>query len=398
MNDNMNNNYNYSENPEKKGSNNPLIAIILIVLLLVAIGYIGYTKFFANDNNNDNGSENNNDNTNNNDNDNNNDTDDGDNNKNDEVSKIELRLENNKIVFYTDADGTENIISEYKCRNSDKNYECTLGAGQFETMVQKNKLIILRDGEKYILYNVSTSKVIFEGEIFGIEEIYEMDDSGLVSSDNFFKGSSNIKGYSYKENGKFGLLDVNGKKLTSAVYDEIGNSSLFGFTNETYSYIQFKKDNKWGLVSLKDGKEVVSNKYEAINIYNSNKFAVKINNKWSILTYDNVNANIDNLKKYDDLYLGDNYYLATLNKKVNLYDYDGNMIGNINLDAGTKSDEHSYLYGNYGNSHYPMFFTYDKNDSNKMIITIYRNPDGNVEFNFRSWTYNITTKQLTDNK
>ena len=61
----------------------------------------------------------------------------------------------------------------------------------------------------------------------------------------------------YKKNGKFGLIDLTGKKLTDAIYDDV--RSLEGRPGK----ILVKKDNKYGLVSSL-GQTIIDVKYNAI--------------------------------------------------------------------------------------------------------------------------------------
>lgn len=61
----------------------------------------------------------------------------------------------------------------------------------------------------------------------------------------------------YKENGKYGLINFEGKKITKAIYDDI----------QTLEYKQgmllVKKDGKYGIINIK-GQEIISSKYDKI--------------------------------------------------------------------------------------------------------------------------------------
>lgn len=61
----------------------------------------------------------------------------------------------------------------------------------------------------------------------------------------------------YKENGKYGLISLDGKKITQAIYENI----------ETLEYkdgiLKIKKDNQYGLIDI-NGKEVVPAEYNSI--------------------------------------------------------------------------------------------------------------------------------------
>ena len=63
----------------------------------------------------------------------------------------------------------------------------------------------------------------------------------------------------YLENGKYGLIDFSGKKLTKAIYDEI--------TGLPYKEgeLLVKKDEQYGVINIK-GKELIKTAYEKITV------------------------------------------------------------------------------------------------------------------------------------
>lgn len=61
----------------------------------------------------------------------------------------------------------------------------------------------------------------------------------------------------YKENGKYGIIDFEGKKITKAIYEEIDSMKYREGT------LLVKQDGKYGAINIK-GKEIVSLKYDEI--------------------------------------------------------------------------------------------------------------------------------------
>ena len=62
----------------------------------------------------------------------------------------------------------------------------------------------------------------------------------------------------YKENGKYGIIDFQGKKITKAIYDSI-ESLLY-----KEGCLLVKQDNKYGIINIK-GKEIIEASYDSIS-------------------------------------------------------------------------------------------------------------------------------------
>lgn len=74
----------------------------------------------------------------------------------------------------------------------------------------------------------------------------------------------------YQENGKFGLRDINGNRITYAVYDDLRR-----IVNANY-YLKVKKNNKWGVIGT-DGIQVLKIEYKDITFYKDDVFTVEFN-------------------------------------------------------------------------------------------------------------------------
>lgn len=65
--------------------------------------------------------------------------------------------------------------------------------------------------------------------------------------------------FKYQENGKFGLISLEGKKITKPIYDSIGGLSY------KEGELLIKKDGKYGVINIK-GKTLIKNEYDQINV------------------------------------------------------------------------------------------------------------------------------------
>lgn len=65
--------------------------------------------------------------------------------------------------------------------------------------------------------------------------------------------------FKYQENGKFGLISLEGKKITKPIYDSIEGLSY------KEGELLIKKDGKYGVINIK-GKTLIKNEYDQINV------------------------------------------------------------------------------------------------------------------------------------
>lgn len=65
--------------------------------------------------------------------------------------------------------------------------------------------------------------------------------------------------FKYQENGKFGLISLDGKKITKPIYDSIEGLSY------KEGELLIKKDGKYGVINIK-GKTLIKNEYDQINV------------------------------------------------------------------------------------------------------------------------------------
>ena len=141
----------------------------------------------------------------------------------------------------------------------------------------------------------------------------------------------------YKENGKYGIIDFQGKKITKAIYDEI----------DTLQYKEgeliVKKDNKYGIINIK-GTTLVKTNYDKIeadkyyskdNGYKDSGYIVSnITDEGYRYGYVNLNGKQLLDTKYNDLYRiteidGNDIYLVFAdNGKYGIQKNDKQIISN----------------------------------------------------------------------
>ena len=129
-----------------------------------------------------------------------------------------------------------------------------------------------------------------------------------------------------KKNGKYGLIDLNGKELIPTEYDEI--TVLEGTENS----IIIKKDGKVGLVN-DNGSIIIRPQYSKIksigNSYKNGYITIDEQEKYGVVSTTKKQI-LDN--KYEEIaqtYLK-NYYLVKENGVQKLVDYNGNVV----IDSG----------------------------------------------------------------
>ncbi len=141
----------------------------------------------------------------------------------------------------------------------------------------------------------------------------------------------------YSQNGKYGIIDINGKKLTNAIYDEIDTLQ----TKE--GELLVKKDNKYGVINIK-GTTLVKIQYdkiEADKFYEEGTGYKKSAYIVSETTEEGYRYGYVNLEgkeiievKYNDLYRitginsEDSYLICAENGKYGLLKNDKKIIDN----------------------------------------------------------------------
>ena len=218
----------------------------------------------------------------------------------------------------------------------------------------------------------------------------------------------------YKENDKYGVVSINGKKITPAIYESI----------ETLEYkdgiLKVEKDGKYGLIDL-NGEEIVKTEYNSIETdgyyYENSKYEkagyivnirtdegyrygyinykgrqtldtmytnikriteIKDDNVVYLITYNNGKAGI--LKngqtlienKYESIEFDgtNNILMLQQNAKQGVYDLEGNMILPIQYENITFAGKYINVYKDGKLLVFDVTGTLQSEDSYKSLITV----------------------------
>ena len=125
-----------------------------------------------------------------------------------------------------------------------------------------------------------------------------------------------------KENGKYGLIDLNGKELLPSEYDEI--TVLEGLENS----IIIKKDGKVGLVN-DNGSIIVEPQYKEIknlgNTYKEGYITINEEGKYGVISATKKQTLENIYEKIEQTYLND-YFVVTVMGKQKLINSKGNIL------------------------------------------------------------------------
>lgn len=156
-----------------------------------------------------------------------------------------------------------------------------------------------------------------------IEPIENTDDSSIWYESDVLK---------YKKNGKYGLINFNGKKIIDAEYDNI--YSLTGIEKS----IIIEKDGKKGLVSTSMGEIIIEAEYLSIasltETYENGYIVETENNKFGVISADKkmiLETKYDQIKNVK----GNDYYVVMENNVLEVI----NKTGEVLLSSGYDSIE-----------------------------------------------------------
>ena len=149
-------------------------------------------------------------------------------------------------------------ISEYKyfvLKENDKYGVIDAKGNKIIEAKYENVKIPNPQKEVFICYENNATKVINEKgeEIYTEYENMEPLRLKNILSDLMYEKTT----LKYSQNGKYGILDINGKKITNAIYDEIDTLQ----TKE--GELLVKKDGKYGVINIK-GATLVKPQYDKI--------------------------------------------------------------------------------------------------------------------------------------
>lgn len=232
--------------------------------------------------------------------------------------EIPIVIDKSKDVFLFTYDINEED-GTYKTKAVNKNNE------QLFTNYNKVEALENYDSAENVWYEKNVLKVEKDGK-WGL-----IDTNGKEISEIIYDNIKTLKGIQnsiiVEKEGKYGLLNCNGVKILDTNYSEILN---FG-DDYINGYITKNQDGKFGIVNV-SGEQVLENNYEEIyNIYSDKYFVIGENGNQQLINKDKekvLTENFDEIKQITStgvIYVKDGKY--------GFMDFEGNIIIEANYDV-----------------------------------------------------------------
>ena len=232
--------------------------------------------------------------------------------------EIPIVIDKSKDVFLFTYDINEED-GTYKTKAVNKNNE------QLFTNYDKVEALENYDSAENVWYEKNVLKVEKDGK-WGL-----IDTNGKEISEIIYDNIKTLKGIQnsiiVEKEGKYGLLNCNGVKILDTNYSEILN---FG-DDYINGYITKNQDGKFGIVNV-SGEQVLENNYEEIyNIYSDKYFVIGENGNQQLINKDKekvLTENFDEIKQITStgvIYVKDGKY--------GFMDFEGNIIIEANYDV-----------------------------------------------------------------
>lgn len=199
-----------------------------------------------------------------------------------------------------------------------------------------DEMIVIPDETKPVF--ICTYDIDYQNETYKTKVVNEKNENILTEYstvqalenkiDNSIKYDENV--LKYEDNGKYGLIDFEGKKVVDAEYDNI--YTLEGIEHS----IIIEKDGKKGLFNSSTSEVLIEPKYVEISTLSEdyqNGYIVKNSeNKYGIILPDKTVALEE---KYDDIknVTGNNYYVVNENGTLEIIDSTKKVILNKGFDS-----------------------------------------------------------------
>lgn len=280
--------------------------------------------------------------------------------KEDVIYNYTYKEVDSKIEFYKD----EKLIDTYTCMSKD----CSVySIGRYNYFSTDPTIIALQDDNSVFLYNYVDKKTV---------------SSFYTTLQNLYKDDKTVAFIATNTEKLVGIIDINGNVIVPFEYDMIGYSISGGDVTD-YSYdnnlITALKDSKWGLISLKDGAEILKLQYEDIYYNGFNCVVIKEKDYWYL-----VDLNGDKILEsgYDIIIPTKSYIFVAKDDIFNILNYKGDNIINNEIPTYIKG------FRNRTTSITPTF----KIETDGTVITIYimKDNDEYIEYKFNTVNGELT--------
>ena len=271
--------------------------------------------------------------------------------------------ENDNTLEFT-VDGE--VLSVYECSR----HKCDLYKSngiKYNSCYDKIALIV--DGQDVILYNYGGAEKVLSPFTEAYPVLKNKNYSGFIVKDS--------------KSEKFGYITTRGTIKIKFKYDSIGlivNDMIYDKSiNVAKDQVVVKENNKYGVLKLSNGTEVLPFEYDMVYLYND-YYAVKKNGKYSLI---DKNGKKVLEKDFDMIFAFDDVFIVSEDKKLKIVDKKRKII----------KDEIE-LYVDYKDEGANNIFGYTANRNGDVINIVVNKPNGSGYDNI-NYVYNITDKKLT---
>lgn len=194
-----------------------------------------------------------------------------------------------KVDHYDKSINNDEVVGKYDCKNND----CDIYENKLINPIYDSKYIIIKENNEIFIYNyIEKTKV-------------SNNYSNIINrKDNYLL---------VEKNNKYGLIDIEGDQYIDTIYDEI---DVEVYNNLT----KVKLDNLYGIYNIKENKEVITTKYEKINITDNKYYSVYMNNLWYVI--DSNNNLVTN--GYTYTFAFNKGYIAKIDNELHILKYNTN--------------------------------------------------------------------------
>lgn len=273
--------------------------------------------------------------------------------------------DSNELEFYADGE----MVSIYTCEHD----KCDLYQTEdFKYNSCLDMITIIEDGETKYLYNYKEGQKILDG----FDEIVAIQDN------------NKYMGFIVKDSStsKYGYIDTRGIVKIPIEYDVLGlisNSKMYDRgLNYTEDKVIAKKDNKYGVIKLSNGDEILPFNYDEIYLGLNNYYVIREDKNYYLIDKDGKKL-LD--KAYKMIFAFDNLLIVNEDNKLKFIDYNGNSVITDELET----------YIDYKEEPVNGVFGYNATQQDNEI-TIVINKASEDGYNDIIYIYNIDSKKLEE--